>query len=103
MNEATNKTIALNGHLKPSESSAHDELHERRRSPGDCRCRFRLHRASLACRDRQDREGWPGRAKRIGGTLVTCVAMGGCACASAPADTADLGNVRDARQSKPNT
>ena len=66
MSEATDKTIALNVRLKPSESSARDEPHERRPGPGNCRCRFRFHRASVACRDRQDREGWSGRAEGTG-------------------------------------
>jgi hypothetical protein len=66
MSEAKDKTISLNVALEPSESSARDEPHERRPGPGDCRCRFRLHRASVACRYRKDRERWPGRAKRIG-------------------------------------
>jgi hypothetical protein len=66
MSEATDKTIALNVRLMPSESSARDEPLERRPVPADCRCRFRLHRANVACRYRKDREGWPGRAERIG-------------------------------------
>ena len=66
MSETNDKTIALNVRLKPSESSARDEPHERRPGPGNCRCRFRFHRDSVACRYRKDRERWPGRAKRIG-------------------------------------
>ena len=66
MNDATDKTIALNVRLKRSESSAHDEPHERRPGPGNYRGRFRFHRDSVACRYRKDRERWPGRAIRIG-------------------------------------
>jgi hypothetical protein len=76
MSEATDKTIALNVRLKPSESSARDEPHERRPGPGNCRCRFRFHRDSVACRYRKDRERWQAAPKGLDGTLVIRVATG---------------------------
>ena len=94
MSEATDKTIALNVRLKPSESSARDEPHERRLGPGDCRCRFRLPRANVACRYRKDREGWAGRAEGIG--LHACHPRGdggGRAGAVASADSASVGRA----------
>ena len=59
MSEANDKIIALNVRLKPSESSAHPRAtnYTNDGGPGDCLCRFRLHRAYAARRHRQDGEG----------------------------------------------
>jgi hypothetical protein len=93
MSEAKDKTVALNVCLKPSESSAQPHATNYTdvgvaQGIGYVDFGF-IEPALLAAIAKTAKDG-QATPKGLNGTLVTRVAMGGCAGALASADTADL-------------
>ena len=74
MRHSHNKTIAINVRLKPSDSSAHPRAANYTHvamAQGIAYVDFWLHRASIACRDREDGQGWPTE-RRGGASRHSC-------------------------------
>src|SRR5215467_1441982 len=66
MNQTKDQVLALNVRLKSSDSSAHPRAtnYTNVGGPRHCVRGFRLYRAGLTRRDRQNGEGWTGGTQR---------------------------------------